>query len=108
MQTASSRAMELAQLMSLPSAFHPGMRVHTDHLLPWMMPMPQLVEALTHNSGLRIRHGLREWAQWGLSRMASHQHRLSRIDLGAWQVAKSLGNLEMKEENGGKVEWPSL
>src|SRR5882724_76924 len=73
-----------------------------------MTPMPQLVKSSTHKSGLRERCGLREWVQWGLVRTASHQCRPSRTDLGAWRMAKSFGNLEMKEAKGGKVERPSL
>src|SRR5882672_2740037 len=104
-RTAISNAMDLAQLMSLPSAFQPGMRNQANHTSLNMMPIPQLVEASTHRSGSSVWHGLRERERPGLSRTASHQRKLSRTDLGAWRVAKSLGNLEMNDTNGGNVEW---
>src|SRR5882724_5050994 len=108
MRTTSLRAMDSAQLISLPSSFHPGVRVHASHLLPKAMPMPQLVDALTHKSGSSHWRSLREREHRGLSSTASHHRRLSTMDLGAWCVAKSFGNLEMNDANGGSLEQPSL
>src|SRR5882724_12661493 len=107
-RTASSRAMDSAQPISLPLAFQPGVRVHASHLLPKAMPMPQLVDTSTHKSGSSHWCGLREWQHRGLSSTASHQHRLSTMDLGAWCMVKSFGNLEMNDTNGGSLERPSL
>src|SRR5882724_3512963 len=108
MRITSLRAMDSAQPVSLPSAFHPGVRVHASHRLPRAMPMPQLVDTSTHKSGSSHWHGLREREHRGLSSTASHQRRLSTMDLGAWCMAKSFGNLEMNDANGGSLERSSL
>src|SRR5882724_10976219 len=92
-RTTSSREMDSAQLISMPLAFQPGMRVHVNHLLLRAMPMLQLVDVSTHKSGSSHLCGLRKWEQRGLSSTASHKCRLSMTDLGGWQVAKSFGNL---------------
>jgi len=83
---ASSKAMDLAQLMSLSSAFQPSMRAQAYQKSPKTTPIPQLVEASTHRSGLMDRHGLSKHEQSDLARTASHHHKLSMTDLGGGSV----------------------
>jgi len=108
MRMASSKAMDLAQLMSLLSAFQPSVRAQAYQKSPKMIPIPQLVEASTHRSGLMDHHGLSEQEQSDLARTASHHRKLSMTDLGGWWRKKLFGNLARNAEKGGNVERPSL
>jgi len=107
MRTVSSRAINLAQPMSLPSDNHHGMSFHATHWVPMTTPMPQFVDASTHISGLIWSLGNKDRAMQGTYKIACHQCKLSITSLGTWCQMKSLGNLDRNDERGGKNAWPS-
>ena len=102
MRTASLRAMDLAQPMSLPLAFQPGISFQVAHCILNTIPMPQSVDESTQTSGSTKCLGLRERAMQGLPRAVCQIWRFFVTGLGTQCHIWSLGKFERNVDREGR------
>ena len=69
--------------------------------------MPQDKDVSTQMSGSEAQQGMREREPPGVDSTAFHYRTHSNMVFGAWWRVNSLQNLEIKQESGSRVEWPS-
>jgi len=70
--------------------------------------MPQDEDAPTQMPGSMEQQGTREQEPPGVDNIDFHHLALSKTEHRAWQREKSLRNLKINEESGGRVDRPSL
>jgi len=105
---ANLRATDLAQLISLSSWSQPRRRHHTDQYSFTTKLIPQDEDVLTQTPGSMAQWGTREQEPPGVDNTDFHHLVLSKTEHRAWRRNKSLKNLEINKESGGRIDQPSL
>ena len=103
-KTASSRAMDSAQLMSWSAAHHPSASSHANQPLGIQLLMPKEVKALICMSGSTHGRGVREREVDGLVSESFHQRRSDLTSDGMWWWTNTLGNFARKVDRA-QVMW---
>src|SRR5882724_4455984 len=94
--TAISRATDSAQLMSLPSDFHPAFNLHVAQCSPTTTPMPQLIKASTHILGSTLHLISKDHDPPGADRIDLHHEAHSMTEQGTWCLMYSFWNCDTK------------